>query len=282
MKFETLPPEIAANATIIQKIDETLQKLQEIQTEKLQSIKNAPAGRLRVAKSHNSIQFFQVKPNEKPNGTYITKKNFPMAQQLAQKEYDTLSEQAITMQITFLKKIKMQLERKTVLNIEEKLHFKKIPLITMPLTLSDTEYAKRWQEVAYNTKGFTSETPEYFTAKGERVRSKSEIIIADTLNRLKIPYRYEYPVTVKSNDGKKITVHPDFCCLNVKTRKEYFWEHFGMMDNAEYSAGVVDKLHLYQKNDILPGKNLVFTIETSHSPLNTKHIEKIIREYLIN
>lgn len=32
---------------------------------------------------------------------------------------------------------------------------------------------------------------EFITLKGERVRSKSELLISDHLNRYEVPYRYE-------------------------------------------------------------------------------------------
>ena len=124
--------------------------------------------------------------------------------------------------------------------------------------------------------------PEYLTARGERVRSKSEIIIADTLFRLKIPYRYEYPLNLKNTKGEKLTLYPDFTCLNLRTRREFYWEHFGMMDNSEYSENVVQKLHLYEQNGIIPGKNLIITMETSTIPINTKQIELLAKSYLFN
>lgn len=72
----------------------------------------------------------------------------------------------------------------------------------------------------YRGKGFDESTSEFYTAKGEKVRSKSEVIIADVLSREGIPYRYEYPLYLKGI-GK---VHPDFTVLNVKQRKEIYWE----------------------------------------------------------
>ena len=67
----------------------------------------------------------------------------------------------------------------------------------------------------------------FYTSKGERVRSKSEVIIADVLNREGVPYRYEYPIYIKGI-GK---IYPDFTVLNIGIRKEMIWDHFGMMDD---------------------------------------------------
>ena len=81
------------------------------------------------------------------------------------------------------------------------------------------------------------------------------------------------------NNG--VELHPDFYCLNVRTRQEFVWEHFGMMDDLEYVQRAVEKQVLYAKNGWLIGKNLIFTMETMYSPLNSKMIEKIVRECLM-
>ena len=98
---------------------------------------------------------------------------------------------------------------------------------------------------------------------------------------MNIPYHYEFPIKLLAEDGSKITVHPDFLCLNPRTRKEFLWEHFGRMDDIEYATGTVRKLKLFAKNDIFPGKNLITTHETSDQPLNTSLIKKIAEEFLI-
>ena len=134
----------------------------------------------------------------------------------------------------------------------------------------------------YEGKSFQPDSPEYYTARGERVRSKSEVIIADTLTRLSIPYRYEYPLTLHRGGRKttSLTIYPDFLCLNLRTRQEFIWEHFGLMDNSAYSTSAVQKLQTYNQNDIHPGKSLIISTETADLPLNTKHIENIIQTYL--
>ena len=155
-------------------------------------------------------------------------------------------------------------------------------ILIHPIRIPDYLYVQEWQAVTYKPKDFSADMPEYLTARGERVRSKSEIIIADTLLRLKIPYRYEYPINVKTKKGEKLTLYPDFTCLNLRTRREFYWEHFGMMDNSEYSGNAVQKLHLYAQNGIIPGRNLIITMETSTIPINTKQIELLAKSYLFN
>ena len=96
------------------------------------------------------------------------------------------------------------------------------------------------------------------------------------LNNKGIPYHYEVPVKINSS----ITFHPDFFCLNKRTRQEFYWEHCGKMDDPEYSGDLVRRLTLYAQKNIIPGKNLILTMETLKTPLNTKDVERTIETFL--
>ena len=74
--------------------------------------------------------------------------------------------------------------------------------------------------------------------KGERVRSKSEKIIADKLYMLGIPYRYEYPLVLDGNY----------------------------------------KLNTYEKNAIYLGVQLFVTYETSRKALNVRALDDMIKK----
>lgn len=108
------------------------------------------------------------------------------------------------------------------------------------------------------------------------MRSKSEKILADKLYAMNIPYVYEIPLYLRGYGD----VRPDFMVLNKRTRKEYYWEHLGMMDDREYCEKTIRKIECYEKNGIFPGKNLLLTYETEMHPLNGRVVEEIIREYL--
>ena len=143
-------------------------------------------------------------------------------------------------------------------------------------TETESQFVESWGSVEYEGKGFRMDLPELYTAKGERVRSKSEVMIADLLNKEAIPYRYEYPLYLKGFD----LVYPDFTVLNVKKRKEIYWEHFGMMDDSEYVEKAMKKITVYAQNGIFPGINLIVTFETRKTPLNQKMAMLVIKEYL--
>lgn len=146
-----------------------------------------------------------------------------------------------------------------------------------PLILSDEEYVKNWETVEYPLKKFCEDAPEYYTYKGERVRSKTEILIANTLKDYNIPYRYECPLYLNGFG----MIHPDFTALNVRLRKEFYWEHLGMMDDLEYVQKALNRIDAYEKKDIYPGEKLILTYETYRNPISSKSIEKMIQHYLL-
>lgn len=147
-----------------------------------------------------------------------------------------------------------------------------------PIVQSKENFVEEWCSKKYEGLPFSPEdTSEFYTAKGERVRSKSEVMIADTLYRHDIPYKYECPITLKDRRTK----YPDFTVLNVRTRREYIWEHLGMMTDSEYVEANLKKLKDYERNGIMHGKQLILTMESHGYPLSTKSIEKIIETFLV-
>ena len=149
-------------------------------------------------------------------------------------------------------------------------------------TLTDEQYLSQWKNITWQGLPFSPEAPQYDTANGEKVRSKSEVIIADTLARHGIAYRYEFPLRLRqtTRNSEISTIYPDFLCLNLRTRTEFYWEHFGLMDDAEYASKSARKLSVYAENNIFIGRNLIITMETQAEPLNTRMIEKIILDFL--
>ena len=266
-------------------LQKRLAELNTLLTTKLKELKKAPAGSLRVTSSNHITQYYHKTLAGDTCGRYIPVKNLRLAKALAQKDYDQQLIESLKTESRLLQntlKVYEHLNKSSTLaeKLLSKLHIKRHPLIT-PVTLPDQEFAKKWQSLEYEKKPFAPEAPILLTARNERVRSKSEIIIADTLSRLNIPYRYEFPINLKTENGDYRLFHPDFICLNLRTRTEFLWEHFGLMNDPEYSASAIHKLRLYENNGIYPGKNLIISIETSELPINTRQIEKLAGQYLL-
>ena len=207
---------------------------------------------------------------------YIRKKDEALACALAQKEYDLKFLSAVIKKKNFLEKILNDIDKNDISKTYEDLSDIRKKLVT-PYILSDEEFIKEWQDVEYEGNNYEFGTQEIYTEKGERVRSKSEKILADKFYMMDIPYRYEYPLKLKEN---KI-IYPDFMLLNKRTRKEYYLEHFGIMDNPTYCENAIRKIDIYNRNGIIQGDTLITTFETSNNPLNIRDFENVIKKYLL-
>ncbi len=146
-----------------------------------------------------------------------------------------------------------------------------------PADIPDREAAGRWLTIPFEAKPADASVSDFLTMRNERVRSKSELNIANALYTCGIPYKYECPLTLAGGN----VIHPDFTIFNVKQRKIMYWEHLGMMDDRGYAKQAVARIKEYQRNRIFPGDTLILTMETLAQPLGTGEICAVIREYLM-
>jgi hypothetical protein len=70
------------------------------------------------------------------------------------------------------------------------------------------------------------------TERGDLVRSKSELVIADKLHARGIDYAYEQPLVLA--DGR--VRYPDFTIADHTSGVTYYWEHLGLLDDPSYRA----------------------------------------------
>lgn len=260
-------------------IQNTRLRMSEIETkteEILATLIDMPPGKLRIHKKRDtSLQYYCRTGTSDKKGIYLSKKQDSLAARLAQKDYDSRVVHELQNEYRVLKQFLADYHPENIDEIFRSLHENRKPLI-QPIRLLDEDYVKQWLHVAYEKKEFTDDAPDFYTARNERVRSKSEIIIADTMYRNNIPYRYEYPLYV---DGLG-ELHPDFLCLNVGTRKAYIWEHFGMMSDIEYANLALRKMEKYALAGFFPGVNIIYSFENASHPLSSRIIESNIRNFL--
>lgn len=83
----------------------------------------------------------------------------------------------------------------------------------------------------------------HITANGDQVRSKSEVIIANELKSHGLSYEYEK--VLHSTDGSSFKI-PDFTVYYEG--EEFYWEHLGLTDDAEYMAKWEEKKKWYEQN----------------------------------
>lgn len=222
---------------------------------------------LRVIKHGGGYQYFQRRKGSETNGEYIRKKDINKAITLAQIEYDEKL-------LGTLLELKNALEECIANPFEkalEQIRPGKRELVQAHY-ISDEAYLKNWREQKYEILRFKENSPEYYTRSGIRVRSKSEVLIADMLDELSIPFLYEKPLQLK-----KKKVRPDFTLLNIKKRKEIYWEHFGMMDDREYRDDALMKIREYEASGFYQYDSVIWTFESSRTPVNTRDIRNMIK-----
>lgn len=233
-----------------------------------------PAGALRISQCRGNAQYYHREDASDRRGKYIRNEDKDLARILAQKGYNESLIISIEQEREAVSTFLAMLPEESAEEIYGTLSTERQKLVS-PIRETDEMFRKRWNGAEYQGKGFSEGAPELFSARGERVRSKSEILIADYLYRNDIDYRYEYPVRLKGWG----TVYPDFLILNLRLRKELIWEHFGEMDDPDYARKAIRKIDSYRHSGYYEGKNLILTFETADSPLHTKQIQRLIEQY---
>ena len=115
------------------------------------------------------------------------------------------------------------------------------------------------------------------TIKGELVRSKSEVIIANMLHEAGIEYEYEKELNL-GEDGIRI---PDFTIQDAESGLCFYWEHCGMLGDAAYAKHWNEKKELYKKHGIVEGENLIVSQDSRNGGIDSAELKSLIEKYLI-
>ena len=233
---------------------------------------------LRISVDKNKVRYFHCIPgkNGKKQEIYISKANKELPVQLAQNTYNNKLRNLVKKRLEQLRRILKDYDDNEIDRLYMKEHPERQKLIR-PVQQTWEQRLSEWEKEEYKGKAFAENLPVITTAKGERVRSKSEKILADYFYHAGISYKYEHPLFLKGFG----VVYPDFTFLSPKTGEEIYWEHDGRMDDPEYAEKAVRKIATYEKNGILPGQKLILTFETLQTVLDMKVVEKLVKEYLI-
>ena len=245
---------------------ERLEKLKGMRRQCVANLKGLPEGKVYVKKKRKTNQFYKITPDGDRNGKYIKAGERDVAESLVKREYNEKCLKEIEKEIRALEKMLKTCNSENLENVISKLAPVKQTMV-MPLVLPREDFIKQWEEEKQQLKEkmwsmvmksydeSMDDEEGVFTEKDEKVRSKSEKIIADKLNLMGIPYIYELPLHLNGLGYIK----PDFTALNPDTREECIWEHFGMMDNPDYCKHACDKIRLYCQHGIIPSVNLILT-----------------------
>ena len=121
---------------------------------------------------------------------------------------------------------------------------------------------------------YRQESRKFMVNDQLKVRSKSEFIIAAEFLRRDVRFRYEPAI---SFNGKLF--HPDFIFILPDGRLA-IWEHFGMMDDADYAQNSGEKIGMFMAMGFIPGETLFLSFENKDQPLNMEIINEIFQKIM--
>ena len=118
------------------------------------------------------------------------------------------------------------------------------------------------------------------TARGEAVRSKSEVVIANLLHAKGVDYRYEEALEIEG-----AVKYPDFTIEDDDTGEVYYWEHLGMLSNMGYRRRWEEKKEWFRRRGILPMSEgggpegtLIITRDSDKGGIDSEEVAKIVSD----
>lgn len=244
---------------------------------KLESnLKQSPEGYLRINQKGNSCDYYYYKTTKQRPGQYLSfRANQKLIHDICQKSYEQKLLPSVKTALHSLQKLSSHLRVFDADSAYDKLAAARKPLVSSYF-LSDHDYVFYWKIAHQAVHSFREADAVYLTDNNERVRSKSEVIIANLFASLGVPYCYEPIVTIG-----RVDYRPDFIVLNVRTRKEYYWEHLGMLDDSNYVDHSFRKIAIYEKNGLIPGENLILSFESASAPLDILLLKQLIQKFCL-
>lgn len=119
------------------------------------------------------------------------------------------------------------------------------------------------------------------TARGELVRSISEVVVADALHAEGIDYHYEK--ALRGADG--IERYPDFTAEDPTTGIIVYWEHLGMLSDPTYAKRWDKKIEWYKTMGLEPngpenakGERLVTSENRHDGAIDSARIRQQVRD----
>jgi hypothetical protein len=239
-----------------------------------------PEGSLQSRTIRNRKTYYHYPPSGpdkfRPRPKYISSKNLPLLYGLAKKRflegYLVALGNNISAAESFLKKYKYFDNHTIIEGMSHNFHeITETALANDPVLPS----VSHWQQEHYEKNPYHPEGLNVRAQNGTMVRSKSEAIILGQLEIFDIPCRYESRLAIAGNN-----FFPDFTILSPKGNKIMYWEHFGMVDNADYEDSMEKKLRTYKEYGIVQWRNLIVTFETKELPLDALTVNNLIKAFL--
>ena len=260
-------------------IEEMHNELQDLKEKCDRELAACPKGRLhcvhRTTGRHNYYHVYEQDGKTFRKG--ITK-NRSLLRDLARKEYLIQLMSPLHQDISLLAKTRDRYQSLLPKDILAKLPraYKTLPesfFFPAPSSRGQDDPAK-WAAEPFRQNASRPEEKGHITSKGLRVRSKSELLIAEKLYAFNVPFRYEQILQI----GERLFA-PDFTIKGPAGL--IYWEHAGKVNDPDYMGRHRWKISRYEGVGIVPWKNLIVTYDDEKGNLNLNIIESEIRNKLL-
>lgn len=250
--------------------------LENLIEKKKEQLKNVPEGRLRATCIEGIDRYYHCMPGEARNGVYLHKDRQGLAMALAQKAYDEQVLAAAEKECRALHRYLGNLPKVIVEDVYEKYSSSRKKVV-VPVIETDEAFLERWLHQPRPNVQSRREHPVVVTDQGKELDSKAELVLSMQFQKKGVHFLQQFPIVLKGRG----TIYVDFKVLNLRTRKEYVWEHLGMLDSAEYRRHSLPRLNDLILNGYIPGVNLILTWESEESKLDMRAVDKLINAYLM-
>ena len=133
---------------------------------------------------------------------------------------------------------------------------------------------RAWEEADYEQTTWHPEHKVHHTAKGDMVRSKSELSIMNILISKNVCFRYEENLYLVHG-----TLSPDFSIFVPSENRVKYLEHCGMMSDPGYVRRFTMKLQNYVSSGYIPWRDVFFTFDSGDGKIDSHAIDALIEMY---
>lgn len=254
-------------------VEEELEEQRKLRQQSEKSLARAPAGYLKSRPRKSGIAFYQCeRRNDGELAENITQ-NTGLVKNLLQKRVNIITGKRAEENIAALMQLKENYKENQYQNVMREMsrsYQEAIGFLGKQYTYKNGVYRPK-QHL------FDPESHIHETVCGLFVRSKSEVIISNTVTKYELVFDYEkrfpYP------DDRGFFLRPDFT-FELPNGEIKIWEHLGLLKNIDYSRKTGEKLMTYQKHGFLIGKNLILTQDDEKGNCSSAFIDEIVRTQL--
>ena len=258
------------------RLDQILTELELKKKTVISELKDSPDGRIMRTRSHQRPLILQVIGHGDDRKRVCITKDRVLQQKLARKDILCSELEVLELQSNALKGAIEQISRNGRF---DRMRF----AIENFGWLSDEELQEccfpaaqsGWASEPYDKLDYRTEDLRNMTSFGLRVRSKSELLIAEALHRHGLQFRYEQVYTVDN-----YTVSADFTIMRADG-KLFIWEHEGLMNRQQYARRQRQKAEIFEMLGFHPWDNMIVTYDTGDGNVDLRIIESEIRNKLL-